>query len=687
MRHICGSVVAGTQKCINSCLILLAIYRHSHITTGQSFGMAPLKQCLYAELNVSQTADDAEIRKAYRTAALASHPDKNRGSGEDGALERFKAIQHAYEVLSDPHERAWYDSHRFAILRGHDPAVEGDDSGEGTSAANATGVDILSYFTSAVYSGFGDGPDSFFGVYAEVFAALAAEEREAGASNASPSFGDADSEWSTVRDFYRLWDGFSSRKAFGYAGKWNLGEAPNREIRRAMERENKRERMTAKKEFNVLVQELVAFVKKRDVRVKARKAAEAEDKEERERLSREKQAREQAERRDRAADTRAQRDEAIDEDANALDDILAQVAIDDKIERKVGKARRRRKQHDSQADEDDNNIDGDDNESNVHDNDDGNASAENGVDLDEDFERNEGEENEEEEDGLYCFACRKIFRTPAQKLNHEKSKKHVAAAKRLQRLLDKEDAHFAASTPTVDAADVGSADDRIGDVFYDAKGDVEIHYLPAPKVNGEKLSLNNDHEPLAAVENDEPFTPGENDEFIASEEGGKSLVMEGAVESISLEEDDAAFAGLSKKAKKKRRQQMKAQAAFNLGFFAGPIIAFADDAISDQEEVSDADENESEGEVGAGKSSTTPEERKADRRQKRKLKRQDKAAAAERAGSGDPDTDTWKCNVCGSEFFTRNKLFVHVKQKGHALHAEPKGAGAQSSKHKAGKNV
>lgn len=42
--------------------------------------------------------------------------DKNSHRPEEAA-ERFKEIQNAYEVLSDPHERAWYDSHRDQILK------------------------------------------------------------------------------------------------------------------------------------------------------------------------------------------------------------------------------------------------------------------------------------------------------------------------------------------------------------------------------------------------------------------------------------------------------------------------------------------------------------------------------------------------------------------------------------------
>ncbi|GAB3202751.1 molecular chaperone DnaJ [Geodermatophilus arenarius] len=64
----------------------------------------------YAALGVSQGADAAEIKKAYRQLARDLHPDKNPGNTQAEA--RFKEVSEAYDVLSDPKRRAEYDDAR-----------------------------------------------------------------------------------------------------------------------------------------------------------------------------------------------------------------------------------------------------------------------------------------------------------------------------------------------------------------------------------------------------------------------------------------------------------------------------------------------------------------------------------------------------------------------------------------------
>lgn len=588
-------------------------------------------------------------RRAYRLAAREHHPDKNRGS-ESAANERFKAIQHAYEVLSDTHERAWYDNHRSAILRGKDPAQYGDDD---EACGEPTLVDILSYFSGACFAGFDDGEGGFYDVYGSVFADLSSEEADEGGTRL-PKFGGAGAGWKEVSGFYKGVDGFVSKKAFAYADKWNLGEAPNRDTRRAMEKENKRERARAKKEFNTLVRELVAFVKKRDPRIQARKVFEEASRGEREQELERRNAKEKEERKSRAEDSRAQRDAVLDEDAEELDRILEQVRIDEKIAKRGGggKKRRGRKMESSEEDEapgEESMVGGDidaDGETDVGD-------VKGGDERSEDI----GEEDDEEVEELYCAACRKPFRTEGQMQNHMQSKKHIAAAKKLKRQLMKQDAKFGAVDATGASAAghevEGSASLPTGEEFSD-EGDDSFHSL--------------------------------------SDEETHFALSDGDVRVTQITSKKARRA-----AKKKKRKN--AQAVHGLGIVdvAGEGGADDDDDSPGEEigegPVDDRDEEalaahsvdvdvdgtgatesrhfggpakvESSGscKVGSAGKAKNAGPSKAERKQMRK-KKGGVSGVGPSAGKGENEL---MCNVCKREFTTRNKLFTHVKKEGHAL--------------------
>lgn len=64
-------------------------------------------QDFYQRLNVARGASADEIKKAYRKLARQYHPDHN--PGDKGAEEKFKALNEAFEVLSDPKKRSMYD--------------------------------------------------------------------------------------------------------------------------------------------------------------------------------------------------------------------------------------------------------------------------------------------------------------------------------------------------------------------------------------------------------------------------------------------------------------------------------------------------------------------------------------------------------------------------------------------------
>lgn len=72
----------------------------------------------YKILGVSKTADDKEIKKAYRKLAMKWHPDKNKDNAQV-AQEKFQEISEAYAVLSDPEKRRTYDQFGEEGLNGN----------------------------------------------------------------------------------------------------------------------------------------------------------------------------------------------------------------------------------------------------------------------------------------------------------------------------------------------------------------------------------------------------------------------------------------------------------------------------------------------------------------------------------------------------------------------------------------
>jgi molecular chaperone DnaJ len=102
--------------------------------------MAATKHDYYDTLGVARGAGQEDIKKAFRRLAMKYHPDRNKS---DDAHDRFKAINEAYEVLSDPERRQMYD--RF----GHAGTEQAFGGGRGFEGFN--------------FGGFGDIFDAFFG--------------------------------------------------------------------------------------------------------------------------------------------------------------------------------------------------------------------------------------------------------------------------------------------------------------------------------------------------------------------------------------------------------------------------------------------------------------------------------------------------------------------------------------------
>ncbi|EMD33296.1 hypothetical protein CERSUDRAFT_160177 [Gelatoporia subvermispora B] len=241
----------------------------------------------YALLEVDESATQDEIRRSFRRLALIHHPDKNHDDTE-AATKRFATLQQAYEVLSDEQERAWYDSHRASLAPEPDAQTVFEDIKRGAPPPRArdrglTVRHLAQFFDSSIYSGFDDTDNSFFTIYRNLFARLAHDETLYDPTPL-PSFGDSTWPWAppakgadaaAARTFYNFWLNFATHKDFAWTDQWNVSEAPDRRVRRLMERDNKKARDDARKEYNETVRSLAMFLRKRDPRYKAHLARQA----------------------------------------------------------------------------------------------------------------------------------------------------------------------------------------------------------------------------------------------------------------------------------------------------------------------------------------------------------------------------------------------------------------------------
>ena len=105
-----------------------------------------MAQDFYQLLGVDRGAEPAALKSAFRKAAMQYHPDRN--PGDPGAEQKFKEVNEAYEVLSDPQKRAAYD--RF----GHEAFKNGGMNGAGGGAG---------------FGGGGAGAGAFSDVFEDIF--------------------------------------------------------------------------------------------------------------------------------------------------------------------------------------------------------------------------------------------------------------------------------------------------------------------------------------------------------------------------------------------------------------------------------------------------------------------------------------------------------------------------------------
>lgn len=581
-------------------------------------GSVSKKVCYYEVLGLDRKCDAAEIKTSYRKLALRMHPDKAQlhDMSLEEATKKFQQIQEAYACLSDAQERAWYDAHREQILRGDDEP--GEDPFK-------TKINLYRYFSSGCYEGFGDDSRGFFSVYTELFEAIDAEEEQWEDADedhvAMPPFCRSDAEWADVANFYRLWLDFCSRKAFGHADQWNPKEGQNRQVRRAMEQENKKARQAAKKEFNAEVRQLVKFAQKRDPRVAAHQKQQIKD-------NVEKTQRDKEEKDRKKVDDAKEREEKRE---------AARLAEEERwAEAKALKEARRAQGEKVSEDE-------------------GETDSSDDVDLVD----------------YYCEPCRKNFKSEKAYDQHAKSKKHLQVVAKLRKELQREiEEEKKGQTKKGNAATAEKSDSDTDQDCESSKEDKDAEEEGAGE-DGKKQTQNTCKPREEAEQSDASSESDSEDGFVArfsaraqqskgrsvsyaSREGYPSTSSrsppaantaddeesdnsgseeDGMSGNVEQQESPAVDGGRGKRAQK-REQQMA--------------------ALLQRKQEKEHVENLVDG------------VRKKDRSNR-------EASCAECSVAGDKDgipqavPDDNTCGVCKEEFPSRSSLFKHIKASGHAM--------------------
>ena len=283
-----------------------------------------MKVCYYELLGVSRDATDIDLKKAYRKKALQYHPDKNPDNVEE-ATEMFANIRTAYEVLSDPQERAWYDDHREQILNDsmNIDEVDNDQYGVDSSITGVTTEELLMFFNGSLYTKLDNSPAGMYQIVGKIFAKLAMDEvnwwrrmnvngsseqykddvfekeiQSVGYVNAVedrldedkymfPTFGHSRTDYQYLKQFYKKWSNFNTLKNFSWKDEYMYSSQYDRRTKREIKKRNDRARNNAKNEYIKTVKRFVTFIKKLDKRMQKGAA-----KEEEERKLKEKQQRE-----------------------------------------------------------------------------------------------------------------------------------------------------------------------------------------------------------------------------------------------------------------------------------------------------------------------------------------------------------------------------------------------------------
>lgn len=579
-----------------------------------------MKTDYYELLGVSTDATSIELKKSYRKLALRLHPDKNPDDIER-ATELFNEIRLAYETLSDPQERSWYDSHKYQILMEDDDVDQQMDSqGDEVYYSGTSLGELNAYMNPNLYKSFDDSVNGFYAIVSVILDKLASEEVSAGKNQnlkgfdtfkddtsmanvcdakelLYPRMGNSHTKFEDVRFVYKVWGGFQSVKSFAWCDEYRYSSAPDRRTRRLMEKENKKLRDQARKEFNETVRKLISLLKKMDPRMsnKVKKKFEKQ------------------------------------KQAQKIDDLKRQAEIDKQNRQNL---RSEYFEQDWQTVDPDELAEIEEELARIHDE----EARLNGQDPD---------ENEDQDDNLYeCIICNKTFKSEKQFQDHERSKKHLKLLKQLQEEMRQEGIELGIDDENYVISgdeDFEDALENLDDLELDELDDLGLTDLDDEELDLLQQELDLLEQEIDLDDFDEDLQEALEDDLLDSEGVKEEEVDQDDVD-VELEidddfddENDDVDNDLddTPPPPKKKKLTKEEQKLVELEALLGKAKLDDDDSDDDW-----------------GSSKT--------KNKKKKSKKSTPTPTVVTSGGNE------KCSVCQEVFSSRNKLFAHVNETGHA---------------------
>ncbi|KAG0669744.1 hypothetical protein C6P45_003378 [Maudiozyma exigua] len=639
-----------------------------------------MKTCYYVLLDVDNNASDIELKKAYRRKALQYHPDKNPDRVEE-ATEIFASIRAAYEVLSDPQERAWYDAHREQIL--NDTPIGGDDD---------------EYNEYEVDSSIDNSPAGIYQIAGKIFAKLAKDEvlngRRMGLDKFAkyeddhfensvtssgylrsvdergfdiktekylfPMFGYSPTNYEYLKNFYKKWASFNTLKSFSWKDEFMYSRTYDRRTKREINKRNEKSRSQARNEYNKTVKRFVTFIKKMDKRMKI--GAKLEQEVKKAALQKENQGSTKVDGSSRSS-------------KNAVPEFEPQSwqAVDEPDWDKVQQNYEREL----------------------------NSEYSNGDDHDDDLRDFKGKKGDNktavrkeatldvddvEEIILYeCFICNKTFKSEKQLENHSTTKMHKKNVRKIQWEMKKE------------SMALGLDDVSDFDEFDSAESELDAEFNETEKVPEtmggihENINMDELNEEIAELER-QLAESDLLDEMSSDESEDVNILLEEIIDTEAKEiiSEDTTPDIKDKKLEEESESSSESEDDIDIrNEELGRLLASLGSKVSGSTLNSTANSDD-EDDDWSTKNKKKGKKVKGKHKPKSNMSSQSNSFVHLQSKGIDSDMEVSEsayCATCGATFESRNKLFMHVKSSGHAappreVHNKIKGKKKKNKKKK-----